>query len=113
MTITTLKKRAEFVRIAKTGKKWVTRSLVVQALESDCQENSIRFGFTATKKIGNAVTRNRVKRRLRVLARDILPQIKKTSGIDIVLIGRYTTATQEFSDLQNDLITALKKLGIK
>ena len=70
----------------------------------------IRVGFTCSKKVGNAVARNRAKRRLREVARMVLPQHGKT-GWDYVLIGRAEmTAQRPFLDLQADLIYALTKL---
>ena len=70
---------------------------------------SPRLGFTCTKKIGNAVTRNRSKRRMREVARLVLSANAK-SGFDYVLIGRMATATRKFADLQKDLASALKRL---
>lgn len=72
--------------------------------------DAIRVGFTCSKKVGNAVARNRAKRRLREVARKLLPKIGQP-GWDYVLIGRATaTAQRPFEDLQGDLIYALKKL---
>lgn len=69
----------------------------------------VRYGLTASGKIGNAVKRNKARRRMRALAVEILPQAK--SGHDYVLIARVTTGTRKFEDLRQDLMTALKKLG--
>jgi ribonuclease P protein component len=73
-------------------------------------DSRMRVGFTVTKKIGNSVVRNRCKRRLRALAREILP----TSGIagaDHVLIGRDETAARDFAAMRADLHAALARLG--
>ena len=113
MKIETIKKRPEFINIAKNGNKWVTKGMVVQALRSRPNEDTIHIGFTATKKTGNAVTRNRIKRRLRALVRELLPQTNELAGYDLVLIGRYTTANRKFNDLRKDLMLAIQKLGIK
>jgi len=113
--ITTLKKRADFLRAAAAGEKKVTQNIVVQVLrrpEEDAQGAVIRVGFTATKKTGNAVRRNRIKRRLRALARNILPQAED-GGFDIVLIGRWRAAESVFSEIERDFLYALKKLGVK
>lgn len=72
--------------------------------------DAMRVGFTCSKKVGNAVARNRAKRRLREVARAILPQTGHL-GWDYVLIGRAgATAQRPFEDLKGDLIYALKKL---
>ena len=71
---------------------------------------SIRIGFTCSKKVGNAVARNRAKRRLRALARAILPQ-HGVPGWDYVLIGRSgVTAARDFAVMQSDLTDALARL---
>ncbi len=67
-----------------------------------------RAGFTVTKKIGNSVVRNRLKRRLRALARDILPEAG-VAGADHVLIGRSDGLTRDFAGLASDLRKALAK----
>lgn len=66
----------------------------------------MRVGFTVSKKVGNAVERNRVRRRLRVVAADVLPH-RAHAGRDYVIIGRRTALTRAFGDLKRDLETAL------
>lgn len=70
---------------------------------------AIRFGLTATKKIGNAVIRNRTRRRLRVLAHEIL-SAHGQPGYDYVLIGRAATKHRTWEGLRTDLRSALKKV---
>lgn len=107
--VTTLKKRADFLRAA-TGEKKVTRNIVVQVFRRpEDEDGGLRVGFTATKKTGNAVRRNRIKRRLRALARNILPQ-SGARGIDVVLVGRWRAAESPFAELEQDFRYALKKL---
>ena len=105
-----LKRRAEFVRAAKAGRKAARDSLVLQALARSDSET--RLGFTATKKIGNAVARNRAKRRLRAAARlhfGAAPQ----PGWDFVLIARDKTGSCPFPALMADIDGALRKAGVK
>ena len=68
----------------------------------------MRVGFTVTKKIGNSVVRNRCKRRLRALAREVLPAAG-IAGADHVLIGRDETATRDFEAMRADLAAALAR----
>ncbi len=70
---------------------------------------TVRVGFTVTKKIGNAVVRNRMKRRLRALARELLP-VDGVAGADHVLIGRNGGLERKFADLRRDLTKALAKV---
>ncbi len=69
----------------------------------------MRVGFTVTKKIGGAVVRNRMKRRLRALAREIMP-LKGVSGADHVIIGRAKGIERDFESLREELVGALERL---
>lgn len=71
---------------------------------------AMRVGFTVTKKIGNAVVRNRCKRRLRALAREVLPACGLV-GADHVLIGRDETAVRDFAAMRAELEAALAKFA--
>ncbi len=71
-------------------------------------EGALRFGVTVTKKIGNAVMRNRMKRRFRALLREILPQ-QGVPGADHVLIGRDAGIERDFSSLRQELRGALTR----
>ena len=82
--------------------------MVVQARDRK-DEAEPRVGFTTTKKLGNAVIRNRIRRRLREAARLTLPEVARR-GFDYVLIGRAGAADRPFAELQKDLNSALKRL---
>jgi ribonuclease P protein component len=71
---------------------------------------AVRFGLTASKKVGNAVARNRARRRLRDVACQVLAA-HALSGHDFVVIARTGTITRDFGDLKADLIAALRRLG--
>lgn len=110
-----LKHRADFVRLAKSGRKAVTHGLVLQALvRADAAREggeAARLGFTVTKKVGNAVIRNRTRRRLKEAARLLLRE-HPVAGVDLVLIGRDATRGRPFEVLTDDLRRALIKVGV-
>ena len=70
----------------------------------------VRVGYTVTKKVGNAVIRNRVKRRFRELARELLPEAG-IAGADHVIIGRNSAVERDFAKLRSDLAKALAKVA--
>jgi ribonuclease P protein component len=83
---------------------------VLQALARG-DDAPVRLGFTVTKKVGNAVVRNRTRRRLREAARRVLRE-EPLAGADLVLVGRKATARRPFADLVDDLRRALHKAGV-
>lgn len=105
-----LKKRADFLRAARAPRV-ATPGFIVQMRRRAAHEPSgVRVGFTCSKKVGNAVARNRAKRRLREVARLVLPTDGR-DGMDYVLIGRAgVTATRPFADLVTDFRRALRQL---
>ncbi|MFK7751184.1 MAG: ribonuclease P protein component [Sedimentitalea sp.] len=106
--LTVLTKRADFLRAARARRQGST-AMMVQARQRD-DAFGVRVGFTCSKKVGNAVARNRAKRRLREIARLVLPT-HGLAGWDYVLIGRAdVTASRGFEQLQTDLIEALRRL---
>ncbi len=105
-----LTRRAEFLRVASKGRRVAVHGMVLQALERD-GGGPARLGFTVTKKVGNAVVRNRTRRRLKEAARLYLGA-HPVAGVDLVLIGRDSTRGRDFADLKDDLRRALSKLGV-
>ena len=105
-----LTRRAEFLRVAGKGRKAVAPGLVLQALKRH-DNRPTRLGFTVTKKVGIAVIRNRIRRRLKEAARLEL-QEHPVESADLVLIGRETTRERDFADLRQDLRRTLTKTGI-
>nr|WP_316015149.1 ribonuclease P protein component [Roseobacter sp. HKCCA0434] len=107
-----LKERRDFVA-ASRARKHAAKGMIVQMRTRRADEpspTSIRVGFTCSKKVGNAVARNRAKRRLREVARAVLPG-EGRAGQDYVLIGRNTiTAERDFEALKQDLRDALARL---
>ena len=104
-----IKKRRDFLRAASRGKRAARPGLVIQALATE--PGSLRLGFTVTKKVGNAVVRNRARRRLKEAARLTLPGLG-VSGWDLVLIGRDATGARPFVQLIEDLRGALRQAGV-
>ncbi len=120
-----LRTRADFLAVAASQRKWATPGLVLQCRPwadgppghpagpdrpSGAPIQTMRVGFTASKKVGNAVARNRAKRRLRALAAELLPDHGRP-GHDYVLIGRAETPHRPFALLRADLTTALDKVS--
>lgn len=104
-----LARRADFLRAA-SARRQGTQGFLVQARRRDDGSEAIRVGFTCSKKIGNAVMRNRAKRRLRAVARAVLPALAQP-GWDYVLVGRPgVTIDRDFTALKADLDGALRQI---
>lgn len=103
-----LHKRAEFLRVQSSGKKWISPGVILMAAPAD--DEKIKFGLTVTKKLSkSAVVRNRIRRRLRAAAHDVLP-LKSRSGVEYVLIGRTESEHLPYDKLCSDLSWCLKRL---
>ena len=111
-----IKIRDDFIKIAKRGKSSSQSGLILQAFNNLKISKNIKFnkriGITVTKKIGTAVIRNRCRRRLKVVANEIIINYGKDS-IDYVLIAKKETLDRDINLLKLDLKKALKELGFK
>jgi len=123
-----LKRRAEFLQVAAANRKWVAPGLILQVrrqpspdLTSDdapraarpdaVRPDAVRVGFTASRKVGNAVQRNRARRRLRAVASEVLGPHAEP-GTDFVLIARPATIDRDYQALIGDLVAGLKRLKL-
>ncbi len=117
-----LKRRAEFLQVAAANRKWVAPGLILQVRRQPSTESQndaapiaarlepVRVGFTASRKVGNAVARNRARRRLRSVAREVLTHAEP--GNDFVLIARPATLDRDYQALVGDLVAGLKRLKL-
>lgn len=104
-----LKKRADFLACARAN-SCARGAVVVQARQRSDHIPLVRAGFTATRRIGGAVVRNRAKRRLRAAARLLLPQIAHP-GVDYVFIARGDVTKRPWTHLLDDVKSALVGLA--
>ncbi len=104
-----LRKRQEFLRAAR-GIRRVTPGLTLEICPNPGA--SVRVGFTASRKVGGAVVRNRAKRRLRAAAAEVLA-LCGLPGTDYVLVARRDTVTRPFESLKSDLAQALRAAHLK
>jgi ribonuclease P protein component len=105
-----LPNRRDFLRV-QAGRRCATPGFVLQVapIPGDVTVPSVRVGFTVSRKVGNAVTRNRVRRRLREVARLVIPGHARPD-LDYVLVGRQAAVGRDFAALQRELLEALKRL---
>jgi ribonuclease P protein component len=102
-----------FVRVNKdeTGAQSGTTDAYPETETTGSAAQQARVGFTASKKVGSAVARNRARRRLRAVAAEVLPRLG-LAGTDYVLIARAGTLTRDYGDLTRDLLKALEIVGL-
>jgi ribonuclease P protein component len=114
--LATLKQRSDFLRVAGAGRKAVTPGLILQAAARRPSQTPpagslapMRVGYTASRRVGGAVVRNRAKRRLRAAAARVLPR-RGSAATDYVLIARAATPGRPFAALVADLEAALRRI---
>lgn len=103
-----INKAGEYKLVYEKGQKFSGQYIIMYTRENKLPYN--RFGFVASKKIGNAVVRNRVKRQLRSIINEVKDDIKK--GYDVVIICRHNISGYTFSLLHKDVLKTLKKAGL-
>lgn len=111
MRIDTIKKRSDFLSANTGGRKFITKSFIMQMNtrpDDHPAGEKTRFGFTVTKKMGNAVIRNRIKRRLREAVRKTGG--KAIAGNDYVLISRHKALDCDFAELVRDMEFAFSRI---
>lgn len=108
MPLTSLTERKDYLA-ANAGKRAPMPGFVLLVRAREDGDPAMRLGITVTRKIGNAVARNRMKRRFRALAREILP-VAGVPGADHVLIGRQGGIERGFDDLKAELAKACAKV---
>lgn len=106
--VCTLKKNSDFRRLYSKGNSFVTQYLVVYCRRAPCAEG--RVGYTVSTKLGGAVVRNRVRRRLREIYRLNRPSLK--TGYDIVIVARGRSVGAEYGKLNSAFLAACRELGI-
>ena len=113
MKLQTLKHRKDFVLSNKFAKKIYSKNFIIQKYtNSDSIDLNLKFGFTATKKIGNAVTRNRAKRRMRALVRRFVKEDKNSfdNTCSYVLVAKSSLNKALFINLYSEMQQCLNKL---
>lgn len=109
MRISTLKKRAQFQRV-RGGVRWSAAAFLLEGkARTEQGESTPRFGFTVTRKLGGAVVRNRIRRRLKAAIAETALQ-HANPAFDYVVIARLPGLDQPYADLRNDFATAFRKV---
>ena len=110
MTLITIKKRSEFTKSNKFSKKIHTSNFIIQKLETNMINKVPHFGFTITKKIGSAIVRNKIKRRLKSIIRKLLKCEDKYFDLSFnyILICKKEVVKVSYNDLENELMDKFK-----
>jgi len=104
-----LRKRWQFQAVYQLGEKAVLGHVIVFSREQDSLLKCSRFGVTVTKKVGNAVVRNRVKRRFREVFYKLQPRL--VPGYDFVFVARHNIVDVDFLEIYEEIKTAFKRLS--
>ena len=103
-----IRKNIEYKRVYKYGKNYWNRNLILYVKKN--KSDKTRVGFTITKKIGNSVTRNKVRRRMKEIYRLKLKDIKM--GFDLVFIPKKNVVSMPYNELENSMIHIMKIAGV-
>lgn len=103
-----VRSRADYLKIQRSGRKFGGRYLIILSMNNNL--NASRFGITVSRKTGNAVTRNQIKRRIRELQR--LNRNNTIAGSDIVVIATRKAAAATFEEMQTEYKDLMKKAGL-
>lgn len=103
-----IRESKQYNNIYQNGKKFLGKCLIVFIMENDLGIN--RFGIVTSKKIGNAITRNKAKRRLRALVKE--NRLKLKQGYDLVLVCRPLISKVKYSQIEKDLFIVMRKTGL-
>ena len=101
-----LNRKAQFALVYEKGASWTDKAIVLRAVPNE--HKMARYGFTVSRRVGNAVVRNRIKR----LLREILGQIPLEEGWDMVFIARIAAAKLSFAEIEESVVSLLQKAGL-
>jgi ribonuclease P protein component len=101
-----LRRRKDFDSVFHRGRAWSNNLLVLRSLASDLPDN--RFGFVTSKRLGKAVTRNRVRRRLR----EVIRPLSIAKSWDIVISAKVPAATADFQELRRAVVDLLRRAAL-
>jgi len=107
--IKTIKKRIDFIKVSKEGRRFFAKGFILQKYKRTVglEKDTIRIGFTITKKIGGAVIRNKIKRRFRTIIREIFTKYLK-KNYDYVIIANKKSLIMDYKELKSDVIKTVK-----